>query len=56
MTPFASVPRRTIEFETATTGSAGRGPPGPPGELPDSPGCAGTPEHIRGGKKRREIG
>lgn len=23
MTPFASVPRRTIEFETATTGSWG---------------------------------
>lgn len=28
MTPFASVPRRTIEFETATTGSAVKGPRG----------------------------
>jgi len=41
MTPFASVPRRTIEFETATTSSAGKGPPGRPGELPEGPGLRG---------------
>lgn len=54
MTPFASVPRRTIEFETATTGSVGKGPPGWTGKLPDRPrlhGDKGT--HQRGKKEKR---
>ena len=53
MTPFASVLRRTIEFETATTGSAGKGPPGRPGKLPDRPGlCGDTGTHQRGEKEK----
>lgn len=52
MTPFASVPRRTIEFETATTGSVGKGPPGRPGKLPDRPGLRGDRGTHEGGGKR----
>lgn len=53
MTPFASVPRRTIEFETATTGSVGKGPPGQPGKLSDRPGLHGdTGTHQRGKKEK----
>lgn len=53
MTPFASVPRRTIEFETATTGSTGKGPPGRPGKQPDRPGLRGdTGTHQRGKKEK----
>lgn len=54
MTPFASVPRRTIEFETATTGSVGKGPLGWTGKLLDRPRLHGdTGAHQRGKKERR---
>lgn len=54
MTPFASGPRRTIEFETATTGSVGKGPRGWTGKLPDRPRLSGdTGTHQRGKKEKR---
>lgn len=53
MTPFASVPRRTIEFETATTGGAGKGPLGQPGKLPDRPGLHGDMRKHQRGKTEK---
>lgn len=56
MTPFASVPRRTIEFETATTGSDVKAPPWgisrKDADWPRLPWDTGA--HLRGGGDREE--